>query len=120
MNLIGILSSGSASNGQLVTQLYAWPSVFGPFLPLNTWPHIAFTFSSTNGNTQYVNGVLIGSTGATTSSNVYGTIMWLHIGYIFGWNSAYIPNAGFQGSVDEIYVYSRELAQSEIVVLANP
>jgi hypothetical protein len=120
MNLVGILSSSGTGIGQLVTQLYAWPSVFGPFLPLNTWSHVAFTFSSTNGNTQYVNGVLIGSTGATTSSNVYGTIMWLHIGYIFGWSSAYIPNTGYQGSADELYIYNRELAQSEIAVLANP
>ncbi|CAF3801840.1 unnamed protein product [Rotaria sp. Silwood1] len=120
MNLIGFVSSGGASHGQIATQLYAWPTVFGPFLSVNTWSHIAFTFSSTNGNTQYINGVAVGSTGAVTSSNVYGTIMWLHIGYAFCWSSAYIPCSGYQGSVDEVYIYNRELSQSEISALANP
>ena len=120
MNLIGFWSSAGTSSGQLVTQLYSWPCIFGPFLPLNTWTHIAFTFSTTRGNTQYVNGVSIGSTGATSSGNVYGNIQWLNIGYNFCWSSPYVPCAGYQGSADEVYVYSRELSQSEIAVLANP
>ncbi len=120
MNLIGFWSSGGTNNGQLVTQLYNWPSVFGPFLPLNTWTHVAFTFSTTRGNTQYVNGVSIGSTGATSSGNVYSYILWLHIGYNFCWSSPYVPCTGYQGSVDEVYIYSRELSQPEIAVLANP
>ena len=120
MNLMGFWSSGGTTRGQFVTQLYSWPCVFGPFLSLNTWSHVAFTFSPTNGNTQYYNGVAVGSTGATTSGNVYGTIMWLNIGYNFCWSSAYIPCGGYQGSVDELYVYSRELNASEIYTLANP
>jgi hypothetical protein len=120
LNLLGFLSSGGATHGQLVTQLYQWPFVIGPALPLNTWTHVAFTFSSTNGNTQYVNGVVIGSTGAVTSSNYYASIMWLQIGYIFCWSSGYISCNPYQGSVDELYVYSRELNASEISNLANP
>ena len=120
MNLIGFWSTGGSGRGQLVTQLYAWTDIYGPFLPLNTWSHVAFTFSTTNGNTQYVNGALIGYTGAAGSGNVYGTIQWLHIGYNFCWNQGYVICGGYQGSVDEIYVYSRELSQSEISALANP
>ena len=120
MNLIGFWSSANTVNGQLVTQLYGWPSVVGPFLPLNTWTHVAFTFSPTRGNSQYVNGLLIGATGALSSSNVWNGILWLQIGHNFCWSSQYIPCAGFQGSVDELYVYNRELSASEISALANP
>lgn len=102
-----------------MTQLYAWPNVFGPFLSLNTWTHIAFTYSTTHGNTQYVNGVSVGSTGAVGHNNVYGTIQWIHLGYNFCWSSGYIPCNGYQGSVDELYIYSREVSASEIYVLAN-
>ncbi len=119
LNLIGFWSSGSTINGQLVTQLYAWTDIFGPFLPLNTWSHVAFTFSTTRGNTQYVNGAFVGSTGAASSGNVYGTIQWLHIGYNFCWNQGYVICGGYQGSVDELYVYSRELSQTEISALAT-
>ena len=120
MNLMGFWSSGGTTRGQFVTQVYAWPCIFGPFLPLNTWSHVAFTFSPTNGNTQYYNGAVVGTTGAAGFSNVYGTIMWLQIGYSFCWNSAYIPCAGYQGAVDELYAYNRELSASEIYALANP
>ena len=120
MNLMGFWSVGGTTRGQVVTQVYAWASVFGPFLPLNTWSHIAYTFSPTNGNTQYYNGALVGSTGAVGFSNTWGGFMWLHIGYSFCWSSAYIPCGGYQGSVDEVYVYNRELSASEIYALANP
>jgi len=120
LTLIGFVSSGGATHGQIATQLYAWPTIFGPFLAVNTWSHIAFTFSSTNGNTQYINGVAVGSTGAVTFSNGYNTIMWLNIGYNFCGSTAYIPCSGYQGSVDEVYIYNRELSQSEISALANP
>ena len=119
-NMIGFWSVSGTVNGQLVTQMYSWANVFGPFLSLNTWTHVAYTFSTTRGNTQYVNGVLIGSTGATTINNVYFAIQWLHIGYTFCWNAGYIPCSGYQGAVDELYVYNRELSASEIYALANP
>ena len=120
INLMGFWSSGGTANGQFVTQVYGWASVFGPFLPLNTWSHVAFTFSTTRGNSQYVNGVLIGTTGATSFSNPWSSIMWLHIGYNFCWSTNYISCAGFQGSVDELYLYNRELSASDIWALANP
>ena len=120
MNLIGFISTTGTNTGQLVTQLYAWQSIFGPYLPLNTWSHVVFTFSSTRGNSQYVNGALVAATGATTSGNVWGSIMWLQVGYAFCWSSAYIPCTGYQGSVDELYIYNRELSASEVWALANP
>lgn len=119
LNMIGFWAVSGTVNGQLVTQLYAWPDVFGPFLPLNTWTHVAFTYSTTRGNTQYVNGVSVGSTGAVGHNNVYSTIQWLHLGYTFCWSSGYIPCTGYQGAVDELYVYNRELSAAEISALAN-
>jgi hypothetical protein len=92
--------------------------IYGPFLTLNTWTHVSVTYSSANGMTLYVNGVLFGSTGAYGLC-IQGYITWLQIGYNFGCGG-YAPNAGYQGSIDEVYVHSRELTQADITVLANP
>ncbi|CAF4149633.1 unnamed protein product, partial [Rotaria sp. Silwood1] len=35
----------------------------GPILPLNTWNHIGFTYSSTNGGRLYINGTLYSTSG---------------------------------------------------------
>jgi hypothetical protein len=69
--------------------------------------------------TLYVNGVLFGSTGTFTDSTT-GFITWLQIGYNFASTGGNIPNGAYQGSIDEVYVHSRELTQADITVLANP
>ena len=120
INLMGFWAVGGSGSGQFITQTYGWQTIVGPFLPLNTWSHVAFTFSTTRGNTQYVNGVLIGSTGAMGFSYPWTGMLWLNLGYNFCWSSQYIPCNGYQGSVDELYVYNRELSASEIWTLANP
>jgi hypothetical protein len=116
-NFIGI-TSPAGFTGQLMVQGYAWPTIYGPFLTLNIWTHVSVTYSSVNGMTLYVNGVLFGSTGTSTLSNT-GWITWLQIGYNFGC-SGNIQNSGYQGSIDEIYVHNRELTQADVSALANP
>ncbi|CAM4980239.1 unnamed protein product [Rotaria socialis] len=90
----------------------------GPFITQNTWTHVSLTYSLNNGYTLYVNGVFFGSTGFVLSVTS-GTLAHLFIGYYaacclgtFSYN--------YQGSIDELYVYNRELAQSEVAILANP
>jgi hypothetical protein len=116
-NYVGITSPTGLS-GQLMTQGPYWPILYGPFLTVNIWTHVCVTYSIANGMTLYVNGVLIGST-TTYSFWSSGYITWLQIGYNFGCNSN-IQNAGYQGSIDEFYVHSRELTQTDITMLANP
>ncbi|CAF3467510.1 unnamed protein product [Rotaria socialis] len=62
-----------------------------PILPLNAWHHIGFTYSSTN-------GVCFSSFGMGCSPGYGGS---------------------FTGALNEFFLYSRELASSEIFTLAN-
>jgi hypothetical protein len=118
LNMIGFFSY-SGLGGQLVVQSYGYPAIFGPFITMNTWTHFSWTYISTNGYTLYVNGVLFGSTGAHSLS-ASGDITWLQIGYNFPCATGYIPNAAYQGSIDEIYIHNRELTQTDVTTLANP
>ncbi|CAF1276070.1 unnamed protein product [Didymodactylos carnosus] len=118
---------GLTLSGQIVAQIYSYtplngyPAVIGPFISLNVWTHIAYTLSTTNGLTLYVNGVSQGSTGTITSYYLANTVMYITLGYSFGYQNNYIfYSTGFQGSFDEFYGYRRELSAAEIYSLANP
>ncbi|CAF0983071.1 unnamed protein product [Didymodactylos carnosus] len=131
VNMLGI-SSVTGSTGQLIAQVYG-AFINGPFLTLNTWTHISWTFSPANGYTLYVNGILFGATGASSASSS-GQLAWLYIGYgpscsnyyncYTLWSpyfsNNYISNTAYQGSIDEIYIHNRELAQVDVTALANP
>ncbi|CAM4778565.1 unnamed protein product [Rotaria magnacalcarata] len=117
--LLGFYSYGT-SGGQIFAVCNgASPlGLTGPFITQNTWTHVSLTYSLSNGYTLYVNGVLFGSTGYVASVSS-GTLAHLFIGYYsacclgtFSYN--------YQGSIDELYVYNRELSQSEVAKLANP
>ncbi|CAF4202745.1 unnamed protein product [Rotaria sordida] len=115
--LLGISSSNSLT-GQLFvynTGSTAW--LTGPFVTQNTWTHISLTYSSGNGYTLYVDGVLFGSTG-TASYPWSGTFAYLFIGYPASCSGS--ANGYYQGYVDELYIYNRELSQTDVTSLANP
>lgn len=118
MNMIGI-SSTAGYTGQIAVQGWAWPTIYGPFITINTWTHISWTYSSTNGYTLYTNGVLFGTTGSSSFGSS-GSITWMQIGNNINCQSGSIPNTAFQGSIDEVYVHNRELSLSEVKTLANP
>jgi hypothetical protein len=118
LNMIGFYSANGLA-GQLLVQTYGFPTIYGPFITMNTWTHFSWTYSPTNGYTLYVNGILFGSTGACTLLAT-GAITWLQVGYNFVCTSANIYNAGYQGSIDEIYIHNRELTQTDVTALANP
>ena len=119
-NHLGIMSI-TGTTGQISAQGYnwPWPTIFGPYVTVNTWTHISWTYSSTNGYSLYVNGVFFGSTGAYGYSSS-GVILWLQIGFSFTCSTGYLPNTAYQGAIDEIYVHNRELAASDVYALANP
>ena len=117
-NMLG-LTSALGVTAQVLIQGWAWPVVYGPVVPLNTWTHITLTYSFTTGLTLYTNGTLIGNTGSFTFG-ASGVISYVQLGYFTSCSSGVITNAAYQGIVDEMYIYSRELTQSEAVALANP
>ena len=84
------------------------------------WTHVVCTYSPTNGQTLYINGVQYIRGGWNTLS-ASGNIDWLIIGYNFG-SCTVSPVSGgyFLGAIDEIYAFRRERSASDVKTLANP
>ncbi len=119
VNLLGIYSPAGVIGQLFVLSSTGGPSMItGPFVAQNTWSHVSVTYSTQNGYTLYYNGIYVGATGNTVYTNSI-TFAYLLIGYSTTCTSASI-NAGYQGSIDELYVHSRELTQSDVTALANP
>ncbi|CAF1457387.1 unnamed protein product, partial [Rotaria sordida] len=116
-NLLGI-SSTNLLTGQLIVYSVSSLRLTGPFVTQNTWTHISLTYSSGNGYTLYVNGVLFGSTGIV-SYWTSGTFANLCISYSTSCSTSSV-NGYYQGYIDELYIYNRELSQTDITSLANP
>jgi D-aminopeptidase len=68
----------------------------------------------------YTNGTYIGATGGPSGYGGSGTFAYVFLGYSgTGCNGA-SQNAAYQGSIDEVYIHSRELTQTDVTGLANP
>ncbi|CAF1370636.1 unnamed protein product [Didymodactylos carnosus] len=120
----GISLLGLTNSGQIVAQLQEaspvniWQAVIGGFIPVNTWKHVACTFSVTNGLILYLNGVSQGSINGILTYYWTSGLYYIYIGY--AGSQAYIVNGGsFQGTMDEFYAYRRELSATEILALAS-
>ncbi|CAF3972531.1 unnamed protein product [Rotaria sordida] len=97
----------------------SWIILVGPYLTTNTWTHISVTYSYTNGLTLYVNGGYFGQTGRFTFTSS-GYITYLQLGFMYTCSSSgSVSNSAYQGSVDEVYVHSRELTQAEVTTLSS-
>ncbi|CAF0982609.1 unnamed protein product [Rotaria sordida] len=119
-NLIGIFSN-YGTTGQIIIQGWSssWIILVGPYLTTNTWTHISVTYSYTNGLSLYVNGGYFGQTDSFTFTNS-GYITYLQLGFMYTCSSSSsVSNSAYQGSVDEVYVHSRELTQAEVTTLAS-
>ncbi|CAF1435857.1 unnamed protein product, partial [Adineta steineri] len=93
----------------------------GPVLSVNTWTHIATTYSRTRGLTLYVDGTSVGNT-APQPNDAPGTPVILTLGNSLGGggcNSQSIVPGTFSGYLDEFRVYSRELSATEISALTK-
>ncbi|CAF4203641.1 unnamed protein product [Adineta steineri] len=113
---------GFSSAGNIIAT--AWNpnnQVTGPVLSVNTWTHIATTYSRTHGLTLYVNGVYVGSTGIQ-NNDAPGTPVILTLGNSLsggGCNSQSIATGTYYGYLDEFRVYSRKLSATEVSALSK-
>ncbi|CAF3699645.1 unnamed protein product [Rotaria sp. Silwood1] len=116
---------GFATNGSLVAQIWSGmaKSVLGPRLAIASMSHIVETWSSTNGIRLYINGVLVGSELVATSTySASGVQVYVTLGTIL--NGAGFCVVGllgstlpFDGEMDDLRIYSRELTASEVNIL---
>ena len=104
-------------------------NVGGPILPVNSWTHIVLTYSSVNGLALYTNGTLQDIHNPffsfPTTTPDYKIRPYMTVGNpsttssvttcLIGSPSLY-PQA-YQGVIDELRVYSRELSSNEICSL---
>ncbi|CAF3642266.1 unnamed protein product [Rotaria socialis] len=113
----------TTASGHIVLHSYsgALISVSGSIIPLNTWTHVGATYCPSSGFRLYINGTFYATSGAF-SYVAAGTSLYLFIGGDGGYAFLSAPgcSAGFTGSVDELFMYSRELTASEKFVAANP
>ncbi|CAF0898248.1 unnamed protein product [Adineta steineri] len=113
---------GFSSAGNIIAT--AWNpnnQVTGPVLSVNTWTHIATTYSRTHGLTLYVNGVSVGSTGIQ-NNDAPGKPVILTLGNSLsggGCNSQSIATGTYHGYLDEFRVYSRKLSATEVSALSK-
>ena len=92
-----------------------------PFtLPMNKWTHITQTFSPTNGNRLYMNGVLVSSVTAATGRPVgpYTFIGASPVGTTSCPSGAITPGQ-FCGMVDEYRVFGVELTPADVCYLVH-
>jgi hypothetical protein len=83
-----------------------------------SWHHAVATVSTTNGSNLYIDGALMATDAAMTTSQVYGANGYWRVAYdnLSGWTSA--PSTYFfNGSLDDIAVYSSELTASQVYAL---
>lgn len=90
-------------------------------ISINTWTHIAQTFSSTNGSRLYIDGILISVTNAPTGQPIgpYSIIGSSPSGTT-SCPSGLISRGQYYGSVDEYRIFRNELTAADICRLANP
>ncbi|CAF1582079.1 unnamed protein product [Rotaria magnacalcarata] len=105
-------------------------NIIGPKMPSNAWVHVAFTWSSQNRAKLYTSSFLQGSDDtATTLNNARGgnnsSPMTITLGTYSGPANCEgiqgIPSSKtFIGSLDEFFVFSRELQLSDLEQLITP
>jgi len=77
----------------------------------NQWHHAVYTYSSANGGRLYVDGSLKQTATDNPTANIADAETFVIGGYFADTNN------GFQGLIDEVMVFSRELSQEDITNL---
>jgi hypothetical protein len=116
---------GISSTGNIIVQVYrtAAPYIItGPVIPLNTWTHIVQTYSPTNGQSLYINGILYLTLSNATIYTASGVQNFVTIGNILsgGCYNPGILQTPIQGVIDELRIYSRELSSTDVCLLVWP
>jgi hypothetical protein len=84
----------------------------GTLVPLNAWTHLAYVMDANNDVTFYMNGVRLGTMAGNSPANAPG-LNWL----VGAFQSTAAPLQSFDGSIDDIQVYSGSLTDSQIAQL---
>jgi hypothetical protein len=110
------------ASGNIIANLWNSGAIgaSGPVLPLNTWTHIGYTYSTSNGVRLFINGALYSTSGAVayTASGTYAQIILA--GNLGGSSCSPGYGGSFTGALDEFFIYSRELTAAQIYSLAHP
>jgi len=101
--------------------VYTWR----PILPLSsTWSHVVETWSSTNGIRIYINGALTSTNPTATTCLGSSASNYLTIGNSLASAGGCIPTVidthpltSFTGDIHDFRVYSRELNETEILII---
>lgn len=107
------------SSGASITSGYVNQAV----IQLNTWTHMVQTYSPTNGQSLYVNGILYTTLSNATIYTASGVQNYVTIGNLLNVTSCYNPGilqTPIQGIIDELRIYSRELSSTDACPLAWP
>ncbi|CAF1407411.1 unnamed protein product [Adineta steineri] len=113
---------GFSSTGNIIATAWAPDNqVTGPVLSINTWTHIATTYSPTTGLILYVNGESVGGTGVQSNAASWIVVILTLGNSLSGGecSSQSIATGTFSGYLDEFRVYSRELSATEIYALTK-
>ena len=90
-------------------------------LSINTWTHIAQTFSSSNGSRLYIDGILMIVVSASTGQPIGP---FAYIGSSPSGTSScpggLISRGQYYGYVDEFRIFRNELTAADVCRLANP
>lgn len=106
---LGLNPNGLALRWNVTNQVVEMDSP----LPINQWVHIVVTFDGTQLNL-YINGIL------ENQVNASGEIMDNSAPFRIGQQSEILSGTnGFNGEIDDIYIYERPLNSSEILELFN-
>ncbi len=93
-------------------------------LPLNTWTHVAATYSFTNGLRLFINGTLANMTSSNYYNAASGSLNIMSVGactplvWCSNAQTRIVPSQ-YRGKIDEMRIYSRELTIAEIQALVN-
>jgi len=123
---------GFANTTHLAIQIWGGSTanyVLGPIPPLNSWTHIVQTWSSTSGLTLYINGALYAQDSTLTTYDASGVANSLTLASTLKAipdplngcsTTGVLGGLGYyNGSIDELRVYSRVLSALEVCALAN-
>ena len=120
--LVAYLPNSTAVGGSV--------NIIGPSMPSNAWVHVAFTWSPENRARLYTSAILQGtSDDANTLNNVRGGNNSSPMAVILGKYNDVANCQGiqginttqqFMGSLDELFVFSRELQDNDLQKLSHP
>ena len=118
---------GFNGNGSLFVQILSGgvkSVLLTDLLPVQSWSHIAQTWSPTNGLRLYVNSTLMASNPSLTSNSASGVPMYVFIasgvaGLFHCARCALTFRQPFPGAIDDFRIYSRELTDVDLCTIQN-